>query len=85
VHVDTACAIAVPGSDEPQQGTVRKGVVHVSRTTRALRHEASVVSLGGYHSHAKCSPTILCEKAGPPALPTACPRASRAVCTQARD
>jgi len=85
VHVDTACAIDVPGSDEPQQGTVRKGIVHVSRTTRALQHEASVVLLGGYHSHAKCSPTILCEKAGPPALPTACPRALRAVCTQARD
>lgn len=72
VHVEPTCWIDVPGYSRPQRGTVHRGVVRVGRGTRALQHEASVIQLGGYHSHARCAPTILCEHAGPKPFPYKC-------------
>jgi len=72
VHVEPTCWIKVPGYSRPQRGTVKSGVVRVGRGTRALQHEASVVLLDGYHSHAQCAPTILCEHAGPKPFPYRC-------------
>ena len=72
IRVEPTCWIDVPGYSRPQRGTVDHGAVRVGRCTRALQHEATVIMLRGYHSHAPDSPTILCEHAGPKPFACSC-------------
>lgn len=64
VRVMPTCCFPVRGYSKPQRGTVDGDTVVTGRDLRTLRHEATVVMLDGYHSHAPDSPTILCEHAG---------------------